>query len=104
MDKSKMINVLKTLGLVAVIAVIYKAMIFVTELVATPIYTQLGWVEKGESLRIGDYFTAPNIIAYSVAVALSAVAYSLILKRKKTNIVKYCSLDVVTPRNDCKSI
>lgn len=98
MGNKKLIGLLKTIGLVILIAVIYKGMIILTELIATPMYVKVGWLEKGTKMGIGDSFTAPNIIAYSFAVLLATVCYAFILKRKNRKIIEYCELNVITPK------
>lgn len=98
MNNSKSRDILKTMGLVAVVIAIYKGMIIITELIVTPIYEKVGWIELGEKMGIGDKFTAPNIIAYGFAVLLAAVGYTLILRRKNAKIMEYCSLNVISPK------
>lgn len=91
-------DIIKSLGVIVLIIVIYKVALEFVEFVATPIYRNVGWLKKGEEMRITSEFTVSNVIAYAIGIIIALAGYIAIIKVKKQKLLKYTSLDKFNPK------
>ncbi len=91
-------NVLVCIGQIFLIIFIYKLSMEIIQFVATPIYRNIGWIGRDETLTVTSEFTISNVIAYAMGIFIALFGYCIIIKYKKSNILSYTSLNTVNPK------
>lgn len=83
------------LAQIILIIAIYKIAMLIIEIVITPVYQNIGWLEEGKRVTVTSEFTISNVVAYSIGILIALGGYCMMVKTKQSNIISYTLLDKV---------
>lgn len=94
-EKINIKQILMCLAQIILIIAIYKIAMLIIEIVITPVYQNIGWLEEGKRVTVTSEFTISNVVAYSIGILIALGGYCMMVKTKQSNIISYTLLDKV---------